>query len=98
MGQSKKARLNLTMDPAVYQEARQLFNALDLNMSGFVETVLAQFLQRFKPFMTVLLDPNVSDAEKKLLAYKLMYDAQNEIQQEGIEFIQTIEQKFPTNK
>lgn len=52
--QGRKARLNLTIDPDIYRDARRVFAALDMNMSGFVEGQLATFLHVFKPFQVVL--------------------------------------------
>lgn len=54
VGQSTKARLNLTIDPDIYRASRRVFNVLDMNMSGFVEMQLAAFLQVIKPFEAVM--------------------------------------------
>lgn len=56
VGQSTKARLNLTIDPDIYRDARRVFNALDMNMSGYVELSLALFLRAFEPLMPLLDD------------------------------------------
>lgn len=53
-GPTKKARLNLTIDPDIYRASRRAFNVLDMNMSAFVEQQLAVFLQVLKPFDTVM--------------------------------------------
>ncbi len=52
--QGRKARLNLTIDPDIYRDARRTFDALDMSMSSFVEGQLATFLQVFKPFEGLL--------------------------------------------
>lgn len=53
-GPTKKARLNLTIDPDIYRASRRAFNVLDMNMSAFVEQQLALFLQILTPFDPVM--------------------------------------------
>lgn len=55
-GKTKKARLNLTIDPDIYRAARRRFNVMDLNMSAFIEQQLATFLQLTEPFAPLLDD------------------------------------------
>ncbi len=50
----KKTRLNLTIDPDIHREAREVFGAMDLNMSSFVEMQLAQFLQMVRPLLPMM--------------------------------------------
>jgi hypothetical protein len=52
--QGRKARLNLTIDPDIHRDARRVFSALDMNMSGFIEGQLVTFLQMFRPFESLL--------------------------------------------
>jgi hypothetical protein len=52
--QGRKARLNLTIDPDIYRSSRRVFNALDMNMSGFIEQQLATFLQFAAPLEVLL--------------------------------------------
>ncbi|MFC4454383.1 hypothetical protein [Deinococcus sonorensis] len=54
MGKTTKARLNLTIDPDIYREARRVFTAMDMNMSAFVEIQLARFMQTVAPLMPLL--------------------------------------------
>jgi antitoxin component of RelBE/YafQ-DinJ toxin-antitoxin module len=54
MGKTTKARINLTIDPDIYSEARRVFTAMDMNMSAFVEIQLAKFLQTIQPLMPLL--------------------------------------------
>ncbi|MBZ9751319.1 type II toxin-antitoxin system CcdA family antitoxin [Deinococcus sp. HMF7604] len=54
MGKTTKARLNLTIDPDLYREARRVFTAMEMNMSAFVEIQLARFLQTTQPLMPLL--------------------------------------------
>ena len=37
MGKTTKARLNLTIDPDIYRKSRHVFQAMDMNMSAFME-------------------------------------------------------------
>jgi antitoxin component of RelBE/YafQ-DinJ toxin-antitoxin module len=54
MTHGRKQRINLTVDPDIYRDAKRLFTALDMNMSQFVELNLAQFLQLTRPMIPVL--------------------------------------------
>jgi antitoxin component of RelBE/YafQ-DinJ toxin-antitoxin module len=54
MGKTTKARLNLTIDPDIYRKSRQVFQAMDMNMSAFMEIQLAKFLQTIQPLMPLL--------------------------------------------
>ncbi|WP_027482057.1 type II toxin-antitoxin system CcdA family antitoxin [Deinococcus pimensis] len=54
MGKTTKARVNLTIDPDIYREVRRVFDAMDMNMSAFVEIQLARFLQTVQPLMPLL--------------------------------------------
>ena len=54
MGKTIKSRLNLTIDPDIYREARRIFRATDMNMSTFMEIQLAKFLQTIQPLMPLL--------------------------------------------
>lgn len=53
-GPTRKARLNLTIDPDIYRASRRVFNVMDMNMSGFIETQLALFLQMMQPFESLI--------------------------------------------
>lgn len=94
-GKTKKARLNLTIDPDLYREARRVFSALDFNMSAFVEMALAQLLNSMGPMLKLLEDPNVPDEQKKLAAYMFWHENMKIVEKEGAEFIQTINEKYP---
>lgn len=63
MGKTTKARLNLTIDPDIYQEARRVFDAMEMNMSAFVEIQLAKFLQTIHPLMPLLEQANLGERE-----------------------------------
>jgi hypothetical protein len=63
--QGKKARLNLTIDPQIYQAARERFPSLGMSMSGFVEMQLALFLQFTEPVKEILQSPDATPAEVK---------------------------------
>jgi hypothetical protein len=52
--QGNKARLNITVDPHIYEAARRRFPALGLSMSAFVESQLALFLQATEPMAEIL--------------------------------------------
>ncbi|THF71671.1 hypothetical protein E7T06_01560 [Deinococcus sp. Arct2-2] len=54
MGKTTKARLNLTIDPDIYRDARRVFTAMDMNMSSFVELSLSQFMETVRPLMPLL--------------------------------------------
>lgn len=72
-GKTKKARVNLTLSPAVYVEARHVFDVLDLNMSAFVEASLVQFLDVMRPVMPQVegLKAGNSDANAAKAAMRL---------------------------
>jgi antitoxin component of RelBE/YafQ-DinJ toxin-antitoxin module len=63
--QGKKARLNLTIDPEIYQAARERFPSLGMSMSGFVEMQLALFLQFTEPVKEILESPDVTPVKVK---------------------------------
>lgn len=78
-GPTRKSRLNLTIDPDIYRESRRLFNVLDLNMSGFIETQLAAFLQLTRPLLPLLdavEDGSADPAEVKLAMRAFMANSQ----------------------
>lgn len=54
MKKTTKARVNLTVDPDIYREARRVFDTMDLNMSAFLEIQLSMFLQTVQPLMPLL--------------------------------------------
>lgn len=54
MATSTKARLNLTIDPDIYREAKRIFSATELNMSTFMEIQLAKFLQDIQPLIPLI--------------------------------------------
>jgi antitoxin component of RelBE/YafQ-DinJ toxin-antitoxin module len=54
MGKTTKARLNLTIDPDIHRQARRVFDAMEMNMSAFVEIQLAKFLQTVQPLTPLL--------------------------------------------
>ncbi len=54
MGKTIKARVNLTVDPDIYRKARHVFDAMDMNMSAFMEIQLAKFLQNIEPIVPLL--------------------------------------------
>lgn len=44
-----KRRVNLTIDPAIYETAAKRFQIVDMSMSAFVEAQMALFLQMTEP-------------------------------------------------
>ncbi len=106
-GKSNKARLNLTIDPAVYRQARRAFDLMEMNMSGFVEMQLALFLQGIKPFEPLMEDIRAGKADPaamKVAMRAFSAHANSMVGQQLVQFgqIQTdiagLTQEVPTDK
>ena len=92
VAKGNKARVNLTVDPDIYREARRVFDVMDLNMSAFLEMNLAQFLNMVRP-LTPLLDDmqagKVDPSEVKSAARAWLSHVQSMVGGELVKFGET---------
>lgn len=64
-GPTKKARLNVTVDRQIYEQAKLRFPALGMGMSSFIEGQLALFLHATEPLKEILTAESPAPADVK---------------------------------
>lgn len=62
-----KARINLTIDPAIYQAAVRRFQILDMSVSAFTEAQMALFLQMTEPLAPLIEAVDRGEADPAVL-------------------------------
>ncbi len=72
----KKIRLNVTIDPDIYREAKVYIEGMDRTWSGFFEECLVGLITHLKPIQPLLGRSDVQQHEAKLAMIRLMTDFQ----------------------